>query len=196
MSIITLAYLHSKRGSLRVKNQKWMRVLFDTGCSSTIVNYKLVNKLKKTKSHHTNWTTKAGNFKTDQKVKVKFILPGAFHDNRDIEWTCYVDGSGDNLSRYDMIIGRDLIQELQMDFLFSDKLMVWDNASTPMRSPDFVEALASRALLPSSLFSVSNLVIPEESFSMLSYPVLVDKNLTYSEDTTEWFLIPICRKDS
>jgi hypothetical protein len=114
-----------------------MRVLFDTGCSSTLINYKLVNKLNKTKAPPTNWTTKAGNFKTDQKVKVKFMLP-AFHDNRDIEWTCYVDGSDDNLSRYDMIIGRDLIQELKIDFLFSAKLMVWDNASTPMRSPDQV----------------------------------------------------------
>ena len=112
-----------------------MRVLFDTGCSSTLINYKLVNKLKKTKAPPTNWTTKAGNFKTDQKVKVKFMLP-AFHENRDIEWTCYVDESDDNLSRYDMIIGRDLIQELKMDFIFSEKLMVWDNASTPMRSPD------------------------------------------------------------
>jgi hypothetical protein len=51
-----------------------MRVLFDKGCSSTLINYKLVNKLKKTKAHPTNWSTKAGNFKTDQKVKVKFML--------------------------------------------------------------------------------------------------------------------------
>jgi hypothetical protein len=98
-----------------------MRVLFDTGCSSTLINHKLVNKLKKTtKAPSTNWSTKAGNFKTDQNVKVKFMLP-AFHENRDIEWTCYVDESDDNLSRYDMIIGRDLIQELKMDFLFSGK---------------------------------------------------------------------------
>jgi hypothetical protein len=112
-----------------------MRVLFDTGCSSTLIHYKLVNKLKKTKAPPTNWSTKAGNFKTNQKVKVKFMLP-AFQENRDIEWTCYVDESDDNLSRYDMIIGRDLVQELKMDFLFSVKLMVCDNASTPMRSPD------------------------------------------------------------
>jgi hypothetical protein len=69
LSAIMLAYLHSKRGSLKVKNQKWMRFLFDTGCSSTLISYKLVNKLKKTKAPPTNWTTKAGNFKTDQKVK-------------------------------------------------------------------------------------------------------------------------------
>jgi hypothetical protein len=74
-----------------------MRVLFDTGWSATLINYKLVNKLKKTKAPPTNWTTKAGNFKTDQKVKVNFMLP-AFHENRDIEWTCYVDESDDNLS--------------------------------------------------------------------------------------------------
>src|SRR5687767_7920151 len=35
-----------------------------------------------------------------------------------------------------MIIGRDLLDELGMNFLFSENLMEWDNATTPMLDPD------------------------------------------------------------
>ena len=42
-------------------------------------------------------------------------------------------------SRYDMIIGRDLLEELGMNFLFSTNLMEWDNASTPMLDPDLFD---------------------------------------------------------
>ena len=35
-----------------------------------------------------------------------------------------------------MIIGRDLLEELGMNFLFSKKLMEWDNATTPMLDPE------------------------------------------------------------
>ena len=38
-------------------------------------------------------------------------------------------------SRYDMIIGRDLLEELQINFLFKEHLMEWDNATTPMLDP-------------------------------------------------------------
>ena len=38
-------------------------------------------------------------------------------------------------SRYDMIIGRDLLEELGINFLFKEHLMEWDNASTPMLDP-------------------------------------------------------------
>jgi len=38
-----------------------------------------------------------------------------------------------------MIIGRDLLNELGMNFLFSTNLMEWDNASTPMLYPDLFD---------------------------------------------------------
>ena len=44
----------------------------------------------------------------------------------------YVDETT-NLSRYDMIIGRDLMTELGMDIKFSTGEMTWDNASIPWR---------------------------------------------------------------
>ena len=139
-STVTLGYLHTRKGSLKSKHQKRIRILFDTGCSSTLINYKFVEKQKKKKLKSTTWNTKGGKFETTHKCKVKFMLP-AFHENRDIEWNCYVDSTDGNLSRYDMIIGRDLLHELNMDFLFSSGLMVWDNASTPMVSPEQMDAL-------------------------------------------------------
>lgn len=39
-------------------------------------------------------------------------------------------------SCYDMIIGRDLLEELGLKFLFDTQMMEWDNASTPMLNPD------------------------------------------------------------
>ena len=38
-----------------------------------------------------------------------------------------------------MIIGRDLLDELGMNFLYSTNLMEWDNASTPMLDPDLFD---------------------------------------------------------
>ena len=38
-------------------------------------------------------------------------------------------------SRYDMIKGRDLLEELGINFLFKEHLMEWDNASTPKLDP-------------------------------------------------------------
>ena len=38
-----------------------------------------------------------------------------------------------------MIIGRDLLEELGMNFLFSTNLIEWDNASTPMLDPELFD---------------------------------------------------------
>jgi glutamyl/glutaminyl-tRNA synthetase len=46
-----------------------------------------------------------------------------------------VDETDTLSSRYDMIIGRDLLEELGINFLFKEHLMEWDNASTPMLDP-------------------------------------------------------------
>jgi hypothetical protein len=66
----------------------------------------------------TNWTTKAGTFKTDRKVKCQFTLP-EFHEGKTISWNMVVDESDARLNSYDMIIGRYLLHELGIDLLFS-----------------------------------------------------------------------------
>ena len=136
LSSITLAYLHAKRGIKKPKHVKRLRVLFDSGCSATLVNVSAVRKLKKKLDKTTKWTTKAGSFKTTQTCKLKFILP-EFHANCEIHCKAYVE---DFLrSCYDIIIGRDLLHELGVDLLFSQATMVWDNAEVPMRSLDYFD---------------------------------------------------------
>ena len=89
-------------------------------------------------SRPSNWSTKAGNFRTTKTCKINFALP-AFHEHRNISWTAFVDETDKLSSQYDMIIGRDLLDELGMNFLFSTNLMEWDNASTPMLDPDLFD---------------------------------------------------------
>jgi len=79
-----------------------MKVLFDSGCGATLVNYQLVETLKQTKDKKTKWHTKAGKFTTSNRCNVTFTLP-AFHAHREIHWNCYVDPT-ESIS-YDMIIG-------------------------------------------------------------------------------------------
>ena len=62
------------------------------------------------------------------------MLP-AFHEKCIISWTAIVDKTNQLSSRYDMIIGRDLISELGMSFRFDDYLMEWDNATVSMQNP-------------------------------------------------------------
>src|SRR5210317_491788 len=49
----------------------------------------------------------------------------------------YVDESNKSNDKYDMIIGRDLLQEIGLDFLFSQGLMTWENASVPMKGDEY-----------------------------------------------------------
>ena len=137
LSTITLGFLHSRKGSRKAKHERRLKILFDTGCGGTLINKKFVNRLPTKQVQGTTWKTKAGQFATNRKCRVTMSLP-EFHTGRDVTWTCYVDESDHELSRYDMIIGRDLLEELGMDFLFSKNIMMWDNATVPMRHPEWL----------------------------------------------------------
>jgi hypothetical protein len=52
----------------------------------------------------------------------------------------YVDTTSTKESRYDMIVGRDLMYSIGLDLRFSDSTMVWDNTTVPMRSTKWLEA--------------------------------------------------------
>src|SRR5688500_1983543 len=64
LSTITLGYLHTKRGSLKIKHQKKIQILFDTGCGATLNCHSLVKTLKPKMENPSNWSTKARSFKT------------------------------------------------------------------------------------------------------------------------------------
>ena len=152
LSAVSLGFMWGRNGSKKPKDLKRIKILFDSGCSATIINKQAVKKLRKKKSKTVNWTTKAGNLQTNEKCKIVFSLP-EFHPGREIEWDAYVDPTSSLNSRYDMIIGRDLLMELGIDILFSEGMIKWDNATAPMRSISSIEEENIDALEEEILFA-------------------------------------------
>jgi hypothetical protein len=116
-----------------------MRILFDSGCGATLVNHEFLTHLKKKQSKPTFWNTKGGTFNTTAKCNISFVLP-EFHESKDIAAEVYVDNSPRGDTKTDMIIGRDLLASLGIDMVFSEGVMVWDNATVPMRSTRWLNA--------------------------------------------------------
>ena len=95
--------MNTRKGRSIFKN---FRVLLDSGCSSTIVMGRPIEKLHPEQDALIQWNTQAGNITTNNKVKVNFTLK-ALSAKFFVTWNCHVDDS--NKSRYDMILGRDLL---------------------------------------------------------------------------------------
>ena len=149
LSTITLGYIKNKRPEKLGENQR-LRILFDSGCSATLLNKKFVKNWKKVAQKSTKWSTKAGSFKTKRKCEVEFTLP-AFHENRLVSCNVYVDESPHAASSYDMIIGRELMHSLGINLLFDTAQISWDNAIINMQPPeslteDWVETLEQEIL--------------------------------------------------
>jgi hypothetical protein len=124
-----------------------LKALVDTGGSATLVCSKYANKLKTYTDQTTVWTTPAGQLSTSKKVRAQFTIP-ELHDNKLLNWNVHVT---DNLGSYDMIIGRDIIQDLQFEISYKDNILIWDDASVPLRSRDATEAEAYHIKEPDSV---------------------------------------------
>ena len=125
---VTLVRLNTRRGKSKPRT---LRALLDSGGSSTMVSEEFVKKLKLKPIHGktTVWKTPAGELRTTAKVKAQFMLP-EFHDNRMLEWNIHVTP---NMGAYDMIIGRDILEDLGIDIRFSTQTIEWDGAEIPFR---------------------------------------------------------------
>ena len=125
---------------LKTGNQKFqtVRVLFDSGSSGCLINHKFTTRLKNISSHESQWTTKSGMFITKRKCKVELILP-ELHRDKHITWPMHVDESDNIAAKYDVIIGRDLLQGVGIDLLFSTQEIQWSNATAPMRPIDIMK---------------------------------------------------------
>ena len=65
LSTVTLGYILSKNPKNSGEKQR-LRVLFDSGCSATLINRSVLKNWKKKKGKTIKWSTKAGKFKTDR----------------------------------------------------------------------------------------------------------------------------------
>jgi hypothetical protein len=138
LSPITLGYIYTRpKTKCKMKHIKRMKVLFDSGASATLIQGELVKKLKKEKTEKVKWHTKTGTFETDAICPIQFMLP-AFHTKKEIEWRAFVENSPSGIHKYDLIIGQDLMEELQIDLKFSDMTITWDNATIPMRDVELI----------------------------------------------------------
>ena len=131
---------------------------------ATLINKRFFRHWKKTEHKSTQWSTKAGSFKTTRKCNIEFTLP-AFHENRKIS-SCKacVDESHQESSNYDLIIGRDLMLALGINILFDTAEIAWDNDKVKMQPP---EPMFSIAKPDCSLRSLADLreVIKELRFT-------------------------------
>ena len=88
-----------------------------------------MKKLKQKDSKKSSWNTAAGIFQTEGTAKVDFILP-EFYESKLISWKAHVTKQD---CGYDMIVGRDLLQELGMKIDFDSNSIEWEGASVPMK---------------------------------------------------------------
>ena len=115
--------------SLGKPKYQQIRILLDSGASSTIVNEKFVKNLRLKKSDETDWSTMAGNFRTNTKCKILFKLP-ELHETAKIVEDAFVTNMNSN---YDMIIGRNTLSELGMVLNFKSQTIEWNDHEIPMK---------------------------------------------------------------
>jgi hypothetical protein len=77
LSTVAIGYIQNKHPDRLDENLRF-RVLFDSGCSATMINKKFVKHWKKQPVKTIKWSTKAGSFKTKKSCDIEFTLPG-FH---------------------------------------------------------------------------------------------------------------------
>jgi transposase InsO family protein len=107
-----------------------IKALLDSGGSESMIKAEYVKKLKlRKRSTKSSWMTPAGILKTDASCKAQFIIP-ELHDNRLIEWDFHVT---QNMGAYDMIIGRDMLDDLGINIQFSDRTIHWDGIDMPFK---------------------------------------------------------------
>ena len=111
-----------------------IRALLDSGGSECLLASEFASKLrvKTSNTKPVKWSTPGGELTTNQSVKAHFTLP-EFYPDKIIEWDLHVTK---DLGAYDMIIGRDLLEFLQIDLRFSTQEIVWEEATVPFRGSE------------------------------------------------------------
>jgi hypothetical protein len=116
--------------SLGKPTRQTIKILLDSGSSGCLINPLLTKKLRKKTTLTSAWKTVAGPITTTQRCTVEMYLPEFFRHKK-ITWTFHLANS----IGYDMIVGRDLLDELGMTLDFKNHIMTWDSAEVPMKDP-------------------------------------------------------------
>ena len=109
-----------------------LRGLLDSGTSSSLMNYsKVGKKCAKTNQTVVNWNTQGGNFDTFGQGKIDGLMFPQFTTQRKFAYNFHLFKGSKN-DKYDVIIGRDLMQALGIDILNSRRTFKWDDIEIPM----------------------------------------------------------------
>jgi predicted aspartyl protease len=109
-----------------------LKALLDTGASATILKMEHAKKLKVKVDQDTTWATAAGVISTSKTAKANFTMPELDH-TMVIQWDFHL---AKHLASYDMIIGRDLLQDLGIKMDFDDMTVNYQHVSIPMKPKD------------------------------------------------------------
>lgn len=121
-----------------LKENRLFKALLDTGASSTLIKKDLIpQKLLKADSQMVKWTTAAGNFKTNYKVEITFNMP-ELSKSKIYTWQTHVLNHG-MLSNYDIILGRDFMQEAGIKIDFETNQLSNEDGELPLREPSTKE---------------------------------------------------------
>ena len=109
-----------------------LRGLLDSGTSASLMNHSKVGaQCKKTDKSVVNWNTKGGNFDTFAQGMIDHLQFPQFTTKRSFNHTFHLF-KGAKTDKYDVIIGRDLMQALGIDILNSRHTFKWDDIEIPM----------------------------------------------------------------
>jgi len=118
----------------------------DTGTSASLIHQTILtdkdkHKLQNDEQGQTLWKTRGGSFTTTTTTINLCCKLIEFNPHHNLVHNFKVDNTPkQNTEEYDIIIGRDIIRDLGVEFKFSTAIptMSWDNISIPMRKKGFL----------------------------------------------------------
>jgi hypothetical protein len=129
------------------------RTLVDSGASGCVLDWDKARHFKiKTKPDSHVLTTVMGSLDNNKSAKAKFKLP-QFSPTLELEWEVDVIPDMSNMP-YDMILGRDVMKELNLDVLSSDLTITMGHVKIPW---------TNRTAKSSSLFNIDDDIDMDDS---------------------------------
>jgi hypothetical protein len=132
---VTLASVfdpHNKNETIK----EHILVLLDSGSSHSMAKASLVNKYKDEffRQDKSVYQTAAGDFTSKYSMNINLKLDEFAENTNIVPHRFDLLNENEDGIGYDMIIGRDLLNDLKIDVRFSDNMIKWEDQLVPMKS--------------------------------------------------------------
>ena len=109
----------------RAQNKpKKLRALLDSEATASLITKQYAEGYHITSEEDTAWYTAARYFRTDGKIKAKLAIP-ELNPTGKVTYNLHVVPT---LGAYDVILGRDILQELGIGIDFNLEIVTWNHA--------------------------------------------------------------------